>query len=242
MNKIHLHPIHNAGFGNLLYQLFAAIDFAKTNNVDVSIHGFNEVNDQYKFLFNNIDKDDKVNSFIYTTDFNKYLPLPVNKIFCAYCQNLKYIEHLTIDEMLNVINIKPKHTKCVVHVRGGDYFKNGNENIYYKLNKEYYIKALNLLNVDIKDAIIITNDSYYAKQLLGDDINISNNYFIDDFRLLCGADNIVLANSTFSIWGAYLNKTANVIYSDKYYTDDFIKKNNVSYLNIYKPNWTKVDI
>ena len=31
---------------------------------------------------------------------------------------------------------------------------------------------------------IITNDSYYAKQLLGDDINISNNYFIDDFICL----------------------------------------------------------
>lgn len=242
MDKIILHPILNAGFGNLLYQLFAAIDFAKTNNVDISVHGFDEINDKYKFLFNNIDKDNNIYNTAYTADFNKYVSLPINKVFCAYCQNLEYIKHLSIDEILNTINIKPKHCKCVIHVRGGDYFKYGNENIYYRLDKNYYTKALKVLNISIEDAIIVTNDASYAKQILGDNINISNNYFIDDFRLLCGADNIILANSTFSIWGAYLNKNAKVVYSDKYYTDDFIKRNNINYLNIYKPNWTKVDI
>ena len=242
MNKIYLHPIRNAGFGNLLYQLFAAIDFAKINKVNIAVHGFNEVNDKYKFLFNNIDKVDNIDDVVYTTDFNRYVQFPINKIFCAYCQNLDYIKHLSIDEMLNTINIKPKHCKCVLHIRGGDYFKDGNQNIYCRLNKQYYTNALQILNINIKDAIVITNDADYAKSLLGNDINISNNYFIDDFRLLCGAENIVLANSTFSIWGAYLNKNAKVVYSDKYYTNSFIKQNNIDYLNIYKSNWIKLDL
>jgi hypothetical protein len=76
------------------------------------------------------------------------------------------------------------------------------------LGKEYYHKALKCFPK--KKLLCITNDPITAEKQIGLDCDYVHYSPIIDFYILSHADYIIMANSTFSWWGAYLSKAQTV--------------------------------
>jgi hypothetical protein len=105
---------------------------------------------------------------------------------------------------------------------------------YTKLTYDnYYKKALKLM--PDKNIICITNDVEKAMKAVNIDCQYIHASPIIDFYLLTQADYIIMANSSFSWWGAYLSKAKTVAPKnwftknwtdcplDDYYIDTWIK-------------------
>ena len=94
-----------------------------------------------------------------------------------------------------------------IHVRRGDYIKL--QNYHLLLPKKYYDKAISLF----KDCffIIFSDDIEWCKL----NINSINVYFSEcnqdyiDLFLMSKCHHNIISNSSFSWWGAYLNKNIN---------------------------------
>ena len=132
--------------------------------------------------------------------FNQYEEL-IRKIFTfpqiVDKQNLQWKEMI---EQTNSVSI---------HFRGGDYYKAN----YTIMEQPYYIKAVNYLKekFDELSFFIFTDDLENAKKTIGNidhcfyiENNRGNNSYID-MQLMSLCKHNIMANSTFSFWGAYLN-------------------------------------
>ena len=99
----------------------------------------------------------------------------------------------------------------VLHVRGKDYInRKANKKLYFSLDKNYYNKALAIIErkKEIKKLLIITDDKDHAANLFSDikrEYLIQSNNEFTDFWIFSNAKNIIIANSSFSYWGARLN-------------------------------------
>ncbi len=99
-----------------------------------------------------------------------------------------------------------------IHVRGGDYIKNA-QNHYELCGYDYYKKTLQHITQEKINVYIFTDDIDYSKSIFQnmECINISGfvshgvNDSIKDMYMLSRAKKLIIANSTFSFWGAYLN-------------------------------------
>lgn len=96
-----------------------------------------------------------------------------------------------------------------VSVRRGDFATDSN---HYLLPLEYYFGALSLFFPE-KDIMVFSDDIPWCKE----HFNITdrrvvfseNKSAIEQLSLMCRFSNFILANSTFSWWGAYLSKAEN---------------------------------
>ena len=124
------------------------------------------------------------------------------------CQKKLSIENT---ESLDLVQ---KNTTITIHVRGGDY------SMKARLGDDYYTNALSMFKdgLDFKDLVVFTNDPEHTKLVLKNyDFKIIDyNQGLDsnlDMFLMSQARNLIIANSTFSWWAAYLgNQNKRVIY------------------------------
>ena len=94
-----------------------------------------------------------------------------------------------------------------VHIRGGDFI-----NPKYNLcDINYYQQALNEINKENLPLVVFTDDKKYSKELLkkfnvvyyiSHDVNNS----IADMYMLSMSKKLIISNSTFAFWGAYLSE------------------------------------
>jgi hypothetical protein len=156
----------------------------------------------------------------------------------GFWQNLKYFEkirsQLLIDftiskesaDYRNAQSYISKNSEIVsVHIRRGDY-TNPNSN-FSPLPFEYYFTAFQVINIIDKKIIYFTDDPLWVSKYF----DLSNALIISDEFNLSDAEEIVLmskckyniiANSTFSWWGAWLNQRSDrtVIYPKNWMTDE----------------------
>lgn len=97
-----------------------------------------------------------------------------------------------------------------IHVRRGDFVKYG----YALATEDYYLKAIQIIKEKINDPVfyIFSNDHDYCRHLFEGKIkheivegNNGRNSF-RDMQLMSACKHNIIANSTFSFWGAFLNK------------------------------------
>ncbi len=109
-----------------------------------------------------------------------------------------------------------KNTDSVsIHLRAGDYIQYS----YDICDGQYYKKAIEYIKTKIKDPtfFVFSDDIILAKNILNFDISmcfIDNNVEENSFRdmqLMSLCKHNIIANSTFSFWGAYLNGNENKI-------------------------------
>jgi hypothetical protein len=124
------------------------------------------------------------------------------------------MELFSIDSVsLDLINKKYPNVNfensCSLHVRRGDYLKY--PNIHPTCDVSYYEKSISL--VDSENILIFSDDINWCKNNLL--IKNKNIFFIEgnqdyiDLWLMSLCKNNIMANSTFSWWGAWLNKNKN---------------------------------
>lgn len=90
-----------------------------------------------------------------------------------------------------------------MHVRRGDYLENG-----WALPAAYFRDALAALgDLEGRPVFVVSDDAERAQRELGDvpGVRLEANDAMTDLQLLMGADRLVLSNSSFSWWGAWLN-------------------------------------
>ncbi len=139
----------------------------------------------------------------------------------GHFQTEKYILHNN-EEVLRWFKFKVDHSNsqkfleediCVTHFRGGDY-KNISKWI---LPTDYYTHAQNYvksINPNVK-FIVVTDDMHEAMARF--DCPVYSSELALDFYMLCHAKYLIMSNSSFSWWGAYLNKRSNVFIAPKYW-------------------------
>ncbi len=128
-----------------------------------------------------------------------------------------------------------------IHIRRGDYVNNSN---YHSLPAEYYIKALSKYFKGLYRILVFSDDIEYAKKML---ISIPNCLYIsglediEDMCLMSMCDNWIIANSSFSWWGAYLGSIngGKVVRPTHHFEGQQKKLNDIS--DLYPPEWKAFD-
>lgn len=147
-----------------------------------------------------------------------------------------------LDERNLEIAQKIKNTNSVsIHVRRGDYI--GNKSLGNICGKEYYLKSVEYIekNIEKPEFFIFSDDIEWAKDSLN--INYPKTYIswnknqesYKDMQLMSYCKHNIIANSTFSWWGAWLNNnTEKIVIAPKLWFAD--KKEN----DIIPEAWIKI--
>lgn len=146
----------------------------------------------------------------------------INYVLFGYFQSEKYFKHYK-DHILETFRMGDTHlntlkekygeilkNSCSLHIRRGDYIKLQGKHTLIQL--DYYSKGLkNIYGDDMDDVnvLVFSDDIKWCKENLqipkGNLHFIDNNKDIMDLYLMSLCDNNIIANSSFSWWGAWLN-------------------------------------
>lgn len=104
-------------------------------------------------------------------------------------------------------------SSCSLHVRRGDFTNAQNINIHGVCTKQYYQNAMKLINNNDVCYFVFSDDISWVKQ----NLNIKNAIYVsdqninacDDMYLMSKCEHNIIANSSFSWWGAWLNQNKN---------------------------------
>jgi len=168
----------------------------------------------------------------YIEDFSKYNPcllsIKQDVYLQGYFQSYKYfmgyedfVRHLfsfntealstSNKRILNII----KETNAVsIHVRRGDYVNDALTNAYHgTCGLDYYLEAINILELQYHNLTLFffSDDMEWVKNAFGNlkqqkyfvNVNLNNSWV--DMLLMSVCRHHIIANSSFSWWGAWLN-------------------------------------
>jgi hypothetical protein len=192
----------------------------------------------------NISKTFQEPYFHYCEDFNN---IQNNTSVEGYYQSERYF----IDYKENILNeftfkpeiynqaldiIKDFHYNEIVavHIRRGDNVINP---VFPVISIDYIQEALNEFTDKDYNFLIISDDINYCKEIFPESDNIKFSDGFSDFIDLCLmslADHNIISNSSFSWWGAYLNKNFNkkVIAPSNWFKDK-----NINTKDLIPNNW-----
>lgn len=230
------------GLGNYMFQIATAYSLAVENN-DVlildekrSITVHNEISSYKNNIFRKLDFGQPIINNIYSEPYFHYKEIQYkeNLLLSGYFQSEKYfvknrekiLELFSIDnysqdfihKKYNYINF---NDCCSLHVRRGDYLKYPNN--HPTCDVGYYEKAVELINS--KTILIFSDDLNWCKENLSftnkDIIFINDNPDYIDLWLMSLCSENIIANSTFSWWGSWLNKNENkkIISTNRWFGD-----------------------
>lgn len=252
-----LGKVGSGRLGNSLFQIASCIGLAETFKTDVSFPEW-----KYELYFKNplpklgsFGKPIKETHFHYDLNqFNHHCDIT------GWLQSEKYFEHCKeyVREQFEFkdsfkaqvrrrFKVFDKQT-IAISIRRGDYVNNPN---YALLPISYYINALTYffhgrgLKADWRDynILIFSDDIPYCKVHFS---CLPNVYFADgnDIEQLClmsMCDNFIIANSTFSYWGAWLGekKDSIIVKPNYHFGYEFGLKNNAK--DFYPERWKGFD-
>ena len=167
----------------------------------------------------------------------------------GYFQSWKYFNH-NRDKILNLLNIKDLKESIrnkfkdysdyiSIHVRRGDYLELSD--YHHNLSLEYYKKAISVFGED-KKFLIFSNDLEWCK----DNFNFLKNVEFsptnedwEDIVLMSTCKHNIIANSSFSWWGAWLNESPNrkVICPKKWFGPKYSNKET---LDLFPKDWSVI--
>jgi hypothetical protein len=164
-----------------------------------------------------------------TIDFDRcILDLPDNVYLDGYWQSEKYfvgIRDIIINDFVflkhpsesnqKILNEIQKCNSVSIHIRRGDYISNPKtRRIHFICDDSYYQKALEIIMRQIEKPhfFVFSDDAEWARTHIIPDARVryithnieKQNY--EDLRLMMHCQHHIIANSSFSWWGAWLGK------------------------------------
>jgi hypothetical protein len=218
------------GLGNNLFQIAAAYALAARNKDEFFLPPW-----KYSSFFGEMKQYNGGATGRYAQEGFHYEPIPYapntlisgyfqsEKFFIDYAEHIKNLLYPRCNKSFPFLN----KVTCSIHVRRGDYCDSpdlfNTQNLHYY---DYCIAQLKNVYKDI-DFLIFSNDMNWCKyafantpQYAGIPINTTNFVFIEgntdieDLYWMCQCTHNIIASSTFSWWGAWLNKNPNkIVYS-----------------------------
>ncbi|MGA2121749.1 MAG: alpha-1,2-fucosyltransferase [Methanoregula sp.] len=164
-----------------------------------------------------------------TVNFNRgMLDLPDNVYLEGYWQSEKYfagISDVIRQDFIILPNPSERNQKILdeiqecnsvsVHVRRGDYITNPEtRRIHFVCDEEYYRKALEIIMKQIKNPhiFVFSDDTDWTDNHIMPDAPVTyithniDKQSYEDMRLMMHCRHHIIANSSFSWWGAWLGK------------------------------------
>ena len=198
------------------------------NNINITFHTFNEPHFHYTNKILNIPKHSVLNGYWQSELYFEYCAQELRKIF-SFSKKLDEKNSLITNEII-------QNNSISIHVRRGDYLLKTNNNHNIDL-KKYYLTAIEKTSIFFKDPkyFIFTDDPLWvAENFTLDysftvvDINLGTESF-NDMHLMSLCKCNIIANSSFSWWGAWLNDNEDkIIYAPKnWFKDKFICTDNL---------------
>ncbi len=157
-----------------------------------------------------------------------------------------FLRDIAIDDYNKALLTKIYKTNSVsIHIRRGDYLSEENQAIFGNIcTEEYYRHCIDYIKEKYGDPtfFVFSNDMEYAKNLFKDneecvfvDGNIGAKSFYDMY-LMAHCKGMILANSTFSCWAAYLNPQVEIVLAPSRWVNKGIAP------NVNLEQWTIVDV
>ncbi|NLO18087.1 MAG: alpha-1,2-fucosyltransferase [Arcobacter butzleri] len=235
-------------------------------NISLSVASKNEISRYYKRdllskLLRKLGKKDKKvlidDNFVFD---KKWLEIEDDRYIIGYFQSEKYIKDIR-DTLLQEFSIKEEissfakeiekeilsiQNSCSLHIRRGDYLLQQNINIHGFIGLEYYKKAIEMITQKHKDMqfFVFSDDIEWSKE----NLRIENVTYIDskekripheDIYLMSLCKHNIIANSSFSWWGAWLNQNKDkiVIAPARWFADEKLEKHSI---DIVCDGWVKI--
>ena len=233
--------------GNQLFQIANTFAYAKRNNITPV---FPELLDEKycgrynDTIFRNLKKEEEDILFyqqclnynkIYREkrfDYDAIVNGMSDFLFDGYYQSEKYFSDFS-DEIRalfsvhnntesTIRNIVGDESYATIHFRRGDYLNL--DHIYANLAEtDYYSSAMEMIEQNL--IVLVSNDTEWAKtwadkQACSKNFIVSENNEIVDLYLMSSSDTCVIANSSFSWWGAWLGKTKKTISPKKWFLSE----------------------
>lgn len=235
-------------------------------NISLSVASKNEISRYYKRdllskLLRKLGKKDKKvlidDNFVFD---KKWLEIEDDRYIIGYFQSEKYIKDIR-DTLLQEFSIKEEissftkeiekeilsiQNSCSLHIRRGDYLLQQNINIHGFIGLEYYKKAIEMITQKHKDMqfFVFSDDIEWSKE----NLRIENVTYIDskekripheDIYLMSLCKHNIIANSSFSWWGAWLNQNKDkiVIAPKRWFADEKLEKHSI---DIVCDGWVKI--
>lgn len=255
------------GLGNLMFQIATIEAMSMDSdipscycNVDSQMRLIDYYNNQkvkhankYLSMFKNFNWYKNINQFKESSTIN--VPFHYTKIspqsgvcYDGYFQSEKFFKHRE-SEIRNLFEpsdeiaeyIKTKYSFLwneeitSLHVRRGDYLKVSH--ILPPQSVEYYDGAINIIGKDSKFLIFSDDITWCKETFKGNNFIFSNEKDYVELFMMSFCKNNIIANSSFSWWGAWLNKNPNkkVIAPKIWFSDETINPN-----DIIPDTWIKI--
>lgn len=254
---IYIHPI--GGLGNMFFHISSIWTLAKDNGDELCLLNIDKkiidlMNDtrgdlkhapKFRYLFNRFPQTNQIikNRIIHPFEYKK-IEYSKESEYIGYFQCEKYFQHRRNeiidllkpdDEILNKIKKYHQYYNNIsLHVRRNDYVKLYPE-IHPPQTIEYYNNALRELPKDLY-VLIFSDDLVWCKENF-----IGNRFiFIDELDyieiyLMTQMKYHIIANSSFSWWGAWLSDAEKIIAPKIWFG-----KNTISDINLIPNNWIKM--
>jgi hypothetical protein len=216
------------GLGNMMFQIAAAEAVSKKIGVDAVfiprasgiIH--KQVEEYAENIFSNVKFDENalyLNTYHEKTFSFNELPCFDHFLYDGYFQSELYFleqrDHIMnlfspTDIFMNeVIKKYPDISEsCAIHVRRGDYLKF--PDIHIAQGLDYYNRAINIIKgAGCKKFLVFSDDIYWCREnFKGEEFQIiEGNNDWEDLWIMSLCKHHIIANSTFSWWGAWLSKS-----------------------------------
>lgn len=216
----------NYGLGNQMFQVASLMSHALDNNLSVSFPQIklNSFGGYHQNIFRNVPSHSiDFKNFHYQNVGFHYHELPKHGgiVYKGYFQSEKYFKHnrsliikLFSPSTEDLEYISSKYSFILdkktisIHIRRGDYLNLPNHHPLPSL--EYYSKSIDLIlsQKKIDKYVVFSDDIEWCKNVFGDNSDIfyiQNEPDYIDLYLMSLCTHNIIANSTFSWWGAWLN-------------------------------------
>ena len=247
------------GLGNYMFQIAVAHSLAVDNNdkalfsVDDSLKVHKHLSAYMDNIFRFVNFEPRVK---YTKGYGEpafsYTPIQYsnNLLLRGYFQSEKYFKH-NREEILSMFTptneeIGYIHDKygsilsnetCSIHIRRGDYL--GLQEHHPVCTMKYYNEAIT--KVDATHFLVFSDDIEWCKtKFVGEQYTfIENEADVMDLHLMSFCKHNIIANSSFSWWGAWLNGNKNkvVVAPSKWFGP---AKAALNTKDIYPEGWIKI--
>lgn len=244
------------GLGNQLFQISHALCLAWKNNllpifekikppVDVSdrpsywdtifknvlsITPF--INCEWQIITESGDRFNNIGKIEYNTKLQGYWQ--TSKYFYEYKDRIKELFKISDEIKEKINNIIPKNCTAI-HIRRTDYVK-----LKWELPIEYYTQCIQHELTRDKDVnfLIFSDDNKWCREHFSGIRIFDYGDELDQFYAMSLCDNIIMANSTFSWWAAFLSNNVKNVYVPEPWFPSFQPYN----LDIYETQWTRIGV
>jgi len=216
------------GLGNWLFQVAAAVKFAQDlglqcclvkENMHYSPHSkldyfstiLSKFNQRDTLRLKGVKQVFEPPNFAHTdyrSMISTFSSLDIDVYLLGYFQHHEFIPR-TFKHMLTlpIVDSSNVQNTCFLHIRGGDYV---NHSVHDVKLSEYYRRSIQFMKKKgVTKFSVFTNDRDYALQLeFLKDVDYEFVYAneLDSLVLMSECQAGICANSSFSWWGAYLNR------------------------------------